>query len=414
MKSVIKFLVPSLLLIATAGCKKTYLETAPSNAVTQVQLFSNTVTTAAAQNGTYSELYAYGTGGSTGHDNFGQKALDLANDLMGNDMVVNTAGYGWFNADYQYTEWTHPQDQRRSYNAWYLYYDIIKQSNFVITYVGNATGAQADKDVLRGQALGLRAFCYFYLINDMQQTYKGNETKPGVPIYTAAASGIPVPVARGTVQDVYTQMITDLTAAETLLTGKTVPDKNHIDVHVVQGLRARVALLMEDWPTAVTYAHKAYQGFTLMSQTDYQKGFNDLTNSEWMWGSSISAAQSTIYASWWSHIDASVGGYATLGSQKKITKALYDQINASDVRKQVFVGPGAGNSTFPDYDQVKFEVADPNSFAGDYLYMRAAEMYLIEAEAYSRQGMDGPARTSLQNLIKTRYPAYSAAALSGA
>jgi hypothetical protein len=58
-------------------------------------------------------------------------------------------------------------------------------------------------------------------------------------------------------------------------------------------------------------------------------------------------------------------------------------------------------------------VATAGNWAADYLYMRAAEMYLIEAEALARQGQDGPARTALETLVQQRFPAYSAAAFSG-
>ncbi len=46
--------------------------------------------------------------------------------------------------------------------------------------------------------------------------------------------------------------------------------------------------------------------------------------------------------------------------------------------------------------------------------MRSSEMYLIEAEALARQSQDAAARTVLEALIKTRFPAYSAAGFSGA
>jgi len=186
----------------------------------------------------------------------------------------------------------------------------------------------------------------------------------------------------------------------------------------VQGFRARVALLMEDWATAATYANKARQGYTLMTGTAYSAttSFSTLGNSEWMWGSLIPASQATIYASFFSHMDIRTGGYAALGGQKKITKALYDQIPATDIRKTVFTVPTPTNLTStsdPGYNQKKFQVPTAGSWAADYLYMSVAEMYLIEAEALQRQGNDAGARTVLQTLITTRNPSYSAAAFSG-
>lgn len=92
---------------------------------------------------------------------------------------------------------------------------------------------------------------------------------------------------------------------------------------------------------------------------------------------------------------------------------LYDQIPAGDVRKTVFTPPTSTSTTDPAYNQKKHQVPNAGSWAADYLYMRAAEMYLIEAEALARQGQDNTARTVLETLVKTRDAAYSAASLSG-
>src|ERR1035437_1176005 len=215
----------------------------------------------------------------------------------------------------------------------------------------------------------------------------------------------------GMVHDVYTRIIADLTQAEPLLTGKTRAAKTDIDVSVVQGFRARVALLMEDWPTAATYANKARQGYALLTAAQYPafSSFSTIGTSEWIWGSLIPASQATIYASFFSHMDIRTGGYAALGGQKKITKALYDLIPTGDVRKTVFTTPTSTNltsSSDPGYNKKKPQVPTAGSWPADYLYMRAAEMYLIEAEALNRQGQDATARTVVETLIKTRNPAY--------
>lgn len=412
MKLIIKALTPLLFAVAVVGCKKDYLETKPSNAVTEEQIFGKTSDIFAAVDGMYKALYAFGANGNGDHDNFGQKAVDLSMDMMGNDMIMHLQGYNWYTRDYQLTEWTlFDGVNRRPDKVWYYYYDIIKQANKLLSVVDKASGPDTDKKSIRGQALGMRAYGYLYLINIFQQTYKGNESKPGVPLYTEpAVQGKP----RGTVADVYAQIIKDLTQAETELNGVAVDPKVKININVVQGLRARAALFQEDWATAATYAAKARTGYNLMSQAQYQEGFSKISNPEWIWGSVIPADQATGYASFWSHMDVESGGYASLGNQKKITKALYDQINAGDVRKTTFRTPGTGAGIRPDYTQTKHREPVAGSWAGDYVYMRAGEMYLIEAEALSRiPGREADARTALETLVKARYPAYSAAAYTG-
>lgn len=407
-----RILIIAASIVVLAGCKKDYLDTKPSDAVSQEQLFSDYNSAVAALNGLYKSQFTSGASGD--HDDFGQKATDLMYDLMGNDMIVHSQGYGWFNADYQLTAWLSAANFSQSDKSWSRYYSIVKQSNILIANVDAIEGATDEqKETIKGQALGMRGYAYYYLINYYQQTYKGDESLPGVPIYLRDTTG---GMPRGTVQMVFDQIKSDFTQAEQLLNGKSRESKVNISNSVIQGFKARVALLENDWASAATNADLALSGYPLMDAATYKSrsSFSTIANSECMWGSKISSEDATIYNSFFSHIDISTGGYAALGGQKKITKWLYDQIPTGDVRKEVFKTPGTGTTSDPDYNQHKFQVPDINNkWAADYQYMNVPEMYLIKAEALARQGNDGEAITALETLIKKRYPDYSAAGLSG-
>jgi starch-binding outer membrane protein, SusD/RagB family len=65
--------------------------------------------------------------------------------------------------------------------------------------------------------------------------------------------------------------------------------------------------------------------------------------------------------------------------------------------------PGGAKSP---YSNKKFLAASSSSSVGDVPYMRAAEMYLIEAEAKARLGQSGPAAEVLYTLVSNRNPAY--------
>ncbi len=396
------------------GCNKNYLDTKPSNAILPEDVYATIASLNSAITANYLATFDYTPvgGGGAMHDSYGQKSIDLANDLMGNDMVVHAQGFGWYNADYNYTAWTRPTGvNTRSSITWTFYYEIIKQANLLLdAYSGQIP--TTDKQSILGEAYAIRAWAYFGLINNFQQTYKGNEDKKGVPLYTTRSPA----KGRGTVAEVYAQIIKDLTTSESLLEGKTRSSKQRIDISVVRGIRARVALVMNEWAIAADYANKARSapGYQLMTNAVYnsRSGFSSISNTEWMWGAFIPADQATIFASFFAHIDATQFGYAQLGGQKKITKSLYDRISSGDVRKLVFRAPGTGTDILPDYTQTKFAVPTVGSWAADYLYMRIAEMYLIEAEALARQNKDAEARTVLETLIKQRFPGYSASAFS--
>ncbi len=415
MKKIFLFSAVVLSALIFSACSKEYLETRPSNAVTEQEINSKISAIYAAIDGQNKELFAFSTNGSGRHDEYGQKTVDLQSDLMGNDMVIHTQGYGWYNSVYQYIEWGRKTSGRTCDNTWFFYFDLIKQSNKILAVIDGVVDAtNDDKENVKGQVLGIRAYAYYNLVNLWQQTYKGGENKPGVPLYvTDVTEG----KGRGTVQDVYNQIIADLGAAETLLDGKPRASKNNMNVDVVRGFRARVALIQEDWATAAAKAHLAALDYPLMDASSYIaiNAFSSIDNPEWMWGSYIDDVNATIYASFFSHMDVNAGGYAALGSQKKITAELYDLIPVSDVRKQCWTAPGTGSDPNVDYNQVKHQLPDPASWAGDYLYMRASEMYLIEAEALARQGLDAQARSVLESMLVTsgRNPNYSASSFSG-
>jgi hypothetical protein len=399
MKNIIKKFTPFLLcLVVMSSCKKDYLELLPTEDIAAETVFETAAGAQVALDGTYRYMY---TNIGTGHDGFGQKALELVSDLMGNDMVIHAQGYSWFNADYRYTSITTNTINSRSGLTWTYYYTVINNVNRILANLPAATGTPAQKEDIRGQALALRAHSYFYLINFFQHTYKGNEDKKGVPLYTEPTTdGKP----RGTVQGVYTQIVADLKEAETLLTGKTRTHISHINAATVQGMLARVALQMEDYPTAKEYAKKARGTIAPMTPAQYGAGFSQISNPEWMWAFQVNIEQATIYASYFSHVDNTASGYAGLGSYKKITKDLYDKIPAGDVRKTVFKATTTTGP--PQYAILKFRKPNASTWDGDYLLMRAGEMYLIEAEASARTGDVANATSVLTTLVSARYPGY--------
>ena len=167
-------------------------------------------------------------------------------------------------------------------------------------------------------------------------------------------------------------------------------------------------------------AHEARQGFGLMPQELFAAGFNSVNNPEWMWGMQIKVDQSTIYASYFSNTDPCSIGYNELGNEKRINSQLYDAMKDSDVRKSVCVGAdGAtlecdnGEFEVPPYTVNKFRLPSYANWSGDYCYMRAAEMYLIEAEGLARSDQSREAAKVLYELVSARDPKYKLPDVTG-
>lgn len=389
------------------GCKKDYLNTAPSDAVTGEVLFETTSAAYIALNGIHTLMITSSLAGDV-HRDFGAKNADLSNDLMGNDVVSHdAANYDWFHRYYNYEA---PKDvSNEAYNIWLFHYRVINNANAIINAIDGANGSQADKNDIKGQALAYRAWAYHRLVTRFSQAYQGgdNEGLPGVPIYTTAASGETQGNPRGTIKQVVDLMTADINQAIALLEdgATTHTEKSHINANVAHGIAARIAMYKWDYPAALSHAKKAMAGYTFMSNADFGSGLNSASNPEFMWCSTQSEQQyqGLGIRSWISFVDKTSPGYAGGTSVfRKITRQLYESIPNTDRRKQWWLGSASGS--IPKYQQIKFRTSNPESFDCDVLYMRVAEMYLIAAEAAAELDNLAEARSTLQQLLASRIP----------
>jgi starch-binding outer membrane protein, SusD/RagB family len=392
------------------SCKKDYLQTAPTDQAAQGDIFKTTANAWNAINGIHRSLYIQYNGRQ---DQGGQSKNMIDMDMLGEDLVNPTTGNGWFITTYRWTD-------HRNENAWspyfnfQFYYDIIANANMIIANIDAAVGPDADKKAIRGQALAYRAWSYYQMIQLFGERYDKNGTNSGLGLSLVLAPTTDK-LPRNTVAEVYTAIVNDLNAAITNLTG--VParsNQSHINVNVAKGLRARVALTMQDWATAAQMANDARQGFSLMSNAQYLQGFNNYTNPEWMWGSRQVADQTTYFYSFFAYMSADFNSTNIRTDPKAINSLLYEQITATDIRKQLWDPTGTntafptppGGSRYPYMNRKFLSGGGSGSSIGDVPLMRVAEMYLIEAEAKARLGQDAAAAQVLFTLAKQRDPNY--------
>ncbi|MBK6937218.1 MAG: RagB/SusD family nutrient uptake outer membrane protein [Chitinophagaceae bacterium] len=411
-KSFLKFITAlAVMVFLLPSCKKDYLTTAPTDQVVQTDIFKTTANAWVALNGIHRSLYIQY---NSRQDQGGQSKNMIDMDMLGDDLVNPTTGNGWFLTTHRWTD-------HRNENAWspyfnfQFYYDIIANANMIIANIDNATGPDADKKVIKGQALAYRAWAYFQMIQLFGKRYDKttSNSNPGLSlVLTPTTEKLP----RSTVAEVYAVIVTDLNTAITNLTGAPArANASHINLNVAKGLRARVALAMQDWAVAAQFANEARQGLSLMSTAQYLQGFNNYTNPEWMWGSRQVADQTTYFYSFFAYMSADFNSTNIRTNPKCINSALYNAIPASDIRKQLW-DPTGTNTTFPippggaryPYMNRKFLSGGGSaSSIGDVPIMRVAEMYLIEAEARARAGgQDATAAGVLYSLLSQRNPGY--------
>lgn len=392
------------------SCEKTYLDTTPTASIDAGSAYATTKNAAAAINGIYRSFVVRYLS-SQGHS--GHPAMMIILDHMGEDMVLGTTASGWHVGE---TQWVaHRSDVNTMAQFPYeLYYRIIGNANIGIANIDKAVGPVADRNRLKGEALALRAFGYFNLVQLYGKRYESRakpNTQLGVPlVLEPTTEGKP----RNTVEEVYAQINKDLADAALLLTASRA-NKSHINLNVVRGFQARVALVQQDWSNAAKFAADARAGYQPMNATQYLDGFQDLSNSEWMWGFDHLEDQSEFFGGYHSYISCNYNSTVIRTYPKVINNLLYRQIPATDVRAKMWVEtPTAANSIVPPggvrpkFLNQKFRLpgVPSTSAMGDVPYMRAAEMYLIEAEAKARLNDASGASKALFDLIKTRDASY--------
>ena len=412
-----KILFATVFISLLAGCNKDYLDTAPTGDTDAGAIFATTGNAANVINGIYRYLYSrYSAQNQPGHG-----GVMLMLDFMGEDVHQAVASWytpgngtgGWVNhrnASYLYVEY-----------PFRLYYRCIGNANALIDNIDNAVGTDADKNRLKAEALTMRAWSYFNLVQIFGKRYDAAavpNTQLGVSM---PLSAIETKLPRSTVEEVYTQINKDLADAVAAFGSASAPPagpqlKSHLSLYAAYAIWARVSLTMQNYVKAAEYAKKVIDmgGYSLMSNAAYQSGFNDLSNPEWIWGAYVQDDQGDTFGSYFAQISYNGNTTYIRGVPKRINSALYAQITTTDVRKKMWEpSPNATNFPLPatnfarsPYMSRKFSIRALPTI-GDVPYIRLAEMYLILAEAYANTpGKEADARQALYTLVVNRDPSY--------
>jgi len=399
-----------------AACKKEYLQTKPTDKVDSDAIFTTADNANTALNGIYRFMFERTTlaGVTNEQGKPGVGSILLGIDFMGEDL--HQAAATWFTSTGE-GNYLAARTDNHPVNLFYYrtLYVIIGNANAIIDNIDNASGAEEDKQRIKAEALTLRAYAYSFLVQFYGKRYDAT-AKPNaqlaVPLVLKATD---TKMPRVSVEEVYASIVRDLDAAIALNALNRV-SKSHANVSVAKGLRARVALTMQDYPNAIKYAKEVIDGnsFPLMSATDYQSGFNNAPLlSEFMWAMMPTLDQGDTFGSFFGQIAYNANTSYMRGTPKMINSALYNLISATDVRKKMWEpAPTAANFPLPTtafarraYMSRKYSVKEVGGPSlGDVPLMRSAEMYLILAEAYARSAQPGLAQDALFVLVSKRDP----------
>lgn len=417
-KILFSLLIIAVIILVPQGCSKDYLDTVPTSGVSSLDAVSTTKNAWASLNGIHRMMYMQWAQ----QDQAGQGSMMINIDYMGEDMVINAQGSGWFLAQHRWLG--HPNaNAATTLYAWRMYYRIIANANIIIELIDAAEGPVSEKEHIKGQALVYRAWAHFQLVQIYGGRYVNGvqNTQLGVPIMTRSTTD---PQPRATVEEVYTQINEDLDAAILLLNGKPAKPKSHFNVRTARGIKARVALTMGEWATAASYANLARTGLTLMTAAQQLQGFNSVSNPEFIWAHEHVSDQPTYFYSYYAYNSFNFNSSMIRANPKSINSLLYNGMSATDTRRQLYEPTAAGararltafgiGTTYAvfAFHGFKFQSVANGDSRGDLPHMRTAELILIEAEANAHLGIagDAAAETAAQNalfeLMSVRDPGY--------
>jgi starch-binding outer membrane protein, SusD/RagB family len=382
----------AVLIIGLSACNK-QLDTAPSNAVSEDIVLKNIANLTTISEGTWAAMMDDFYGGTFSNPGF--KTIALTSDAMANDVALITTKYG-FPTAYRFTQ-MNDKTQARVSAIWGQLYKIINNSNIIIANVDNVDGDPAAKNALKGQALALRANSYLTIASFYQFSYLKDSLAKTAPIYTTPTTAATSGNSRASLKEIYELIFSDLLQAKDLLEGYERPAKYKINADVVNGLLARAYLNTGRWALAAAAADAAQQNYPLMAQAEYNKGFNDVNNSEWIWGHPEIPSQSDgSYSFHFLDVSSSSSYYYSY-----MADPLFGELfEAGDIRKTLFSwdGTAAAREGFLQYKKFKFR-ADQTA---DLVLMRSAEAVLIKAEGYARADNLPDGITALNQLRAAR------------
>lgn len=300
-----------------------------------------------------------------------------------------------------------------SQGLWGTYYSPIGFLNLILFEASKAEGDEEMRDYVMGEAYVMRAYCFFKLLQHFAP-YKDNQL--GIPVCLETYEDFEtVTLERSTQKEVYAQILSDLTEAETrlertpsrgtynLLYTPSVVNRLFAEVYHFKALSAAAA--DDDWKNAADYAGKEMKKYELVSDPAILK-------------EAFKPKKIDVYSNDECAFLAytSGGGGSSLGdiSRSLVTDRTffreYFPEGEGDIRRDLFFRVRQATENGVPVEVVEFDKF--SGYTGDYdaryyYYMhfgfRLAEAWLIQAEALAMSDQLPQAKESLKRFKEARY-----------
>jgi hypothetical protein len=267
---------------------------------------------------------------------------------------------------------------------WIAIYSALNRANNLLQKVPPIADLDdTEKNQILGEARFIRALC----LHDLTRVW-GNVPMPLVPAADLAEASA---ITTSTAAAVYTQIIDDLTQAETLMTSQA--PTNHATVGAAQALLARVYLYQQNWLQANAMADSLIALGGADGPYELAANYGDLFDPEGK------DTPEDIFKVSFTAIDYNDFGYYYLSSRqghggRHELSPSDDLIAAYDTTDARYLW----SINFDPFEGRKWRTA---TGAEDIAVIRFAEVLLIKAEALAQQGQLQPA-IDQYNLLRER------------
>lgn len=259
----INILLAAICVVLISSCQG-FLDKKPTNQADSSTTIMNTNDAQVMINGIMSKMLS--------SSYYGRNFL-LWGDGRSGDVTTVSAGNG--GDGYYY--YNHEVNSNSYEGFWSTIYNNLLQANNIITNVNKLKAedpSNKEYDDFLGQALTLRALFHFDLVRLYGKPYNMDKSSYGVPVVTEIVNASEQRT-RNTVEQVYTQIVKDLTDGAALI-GKG-KNNGYINYYGNQALLAKVYLYMENWSGAQAAAENVinsgvYELYTPEKWVDSWKG----------------------------------------------------------------------------------------------------------------------------------------------
>lgn len=400
MKKIITFIVSASLFVSC-----TDLEVTPTSFVTEDNFFKTQDDAVASVTAAYASLSL----------DPGEQSLFGRNLYFLTDMASDYAAAGVSATNPQVralSSSTHDATTDRVQVAWRQIYAGINRANVAIDNIPKVQGTEAVKTRLINEAKFIRALLYFQAVR----------LWGGVPIVLHEATSINVESLkskRAPVEEVYKQIVSDLTAAESLPVTYPANEAGHATSGAAKSILVKVYLTRKEWDKTIAkskevinggYGYALFENFADVFNKTKKNGKEHIFSVQFEPnqagnGSSGSTFMATSFTGFTATEPADIISDVTL---------FYNIYAAGDTRRDVsykkqLFNPATGTLyTFPKPIFSKYldvtNLAAPSNVAINFPIIRYADILLSFAEAINEQS--GPTTEAYEAVNKVRRRAY--------